>query len=105
VKVFVSSPGDLGDARAIVAHEIEKFNKRKTIENKLVFSAYLYEERTPAAIGDGPQNIVDTEMLPAHDADVVICMFRSRFGTPLQEINPDTGKPYGSGTEYEFFDA
>jgi tetratricopeptide (TPR) repeat protein len=33
-------------------------------------------------------------------------MLWSRFGTEIPDsLNPDTGRPYGSGTEYEFYDA
>lgn len=105
IKVFISSPGDLREARQVVAELLRDFNERPTIRDRYKFSAYLYEEHAPALTGEGPQDVVNEQMLQPRDADIVICMLWSRLGTPLTEINPDTGKPYGSGTEYEFYDA
>ncbi len=105
VRVFVSSPGDLKAEREIADEVIRAFNERSTIRDRYKFSAYLYEEHAPALTGEGPQEVIDQQMLRPQDADIVICLLWARFGTPLAEINPDTGKPYGSGTEYEFYDA
>jgi len=105
VRVFVSSPGDLKAEREIAAAVIRAFNDRSTIRDRYKFSAYLYEEHAPALTGEGPQDVIDQQMLRPSEADMVVCMLWARFGTPLNEINPDTGKPYGSGTEYEFYEA
>ncbi|NDJ62198.1 MAG: tetratricopeptide repeat protein, partial [Chloroflexi bacterium] len=105
VKVFVSSPGDLRPERQVIAEVLREFNERPTIRDRYKFSHYLYEDHAPAQAGEGPQDVVNTQMLEPHEADLVICMYWSRYGTPLEAINPDTGQPYGSGTEWEFYDA
>ncbi len=105
VKVFLSSPGDLYEERQIVAQLIRALNDRATIRDRYKFSPYLFEHNAPAVTGEAPQEVVNEHMLQPHDADIVICMLWSRMGTPLTEINPDTGLPYASGTEYEFYDA
>ncbi|MBK8026107.1 MAG: tetratricopeptide repeat protein [Chloroflexi bacterium] len=105
VKVFVSSPSDLRAERAIVAEVIRIMNERPTIRDRYKFSPYLYEEHAPALTGDGPQEVVNREMIQPQHADILVCMLWSRMGTPLGQINPDTGKPYQSGTEYEFYEA
>jgi tetratricopeptide (TPR) repeat protein len=105
VRVFISSPGDLHEQRRMVAQEIEELNKRAGFRDRYKFVAYLYEQLAPAMTGDGPQDVVNEQMLRPSDADIVVCMLWSRIGTPLAEINPDTGQPYASGTEYEFYDA
>jgi tetratricopeptide (TPR) repeat protein len=105
IKVFVSSPGDLRRERALIIGMIRGMNERPTIRDRYKFSPYLYEEHAPALAGAAPQQVVNQMMLEPHDADLVICMLWSRMGTPLAEINPDTGQPYQSGTEWEFYDA
>jgi tetratricopeptide (TPR) repeat protein len=105
IKVFVSSPGDLRKERALVVGMIRGLNERPSIRDRYKFSPYLYEEHAPALAGTAPQQVVNEAMLEPHDADLVICMLWARMGTPLTEINPDTGQPYQSGTEWEFYDA
>src|SRR5215207_15406 len=105
VKVFVSSPGDLKIERQLVAALIDSFNSRATLRDNYKFTAYLYERFAPAMSGESPQDVVDTQMLRPSETDVVIVMLWSRIGTPLAQINPDTGQVYGSGTEYEFYEA
>ncbi|MDZ4770559.1 MAG: tetratricopeptide repeat protein [Chloroflexota bacterium] len=105
IKVFLSSPSDLRRERAQVAALIRALNERPTIRDKYKFSPYLYEEHAPAQTGQAPQQVVNEGMLQPHDADLVICMLWTRMGTPLAEVNPDTGMPYQSGTEWEFYDA
>ncbi|MCK6577687.1 MAG: tetratricopeptide repeat protein [Anaerolineae bacterium] len=105
VKVFVSSPSDLRKARAVVADVVRALNERPTIRDRYKFSPYLYEEHAPALTGEGPQEVVNREMIQPHHADILVCMLWSRMGTPLSAMNPDTGKPYLSGTEYEFYEA
>ena len=104
VKVFLSSPGDLFQQRQFVGELLRGLNDRATIRDRYKFSPYLYEELAPAMTGEGPQDVVNEQMLEAHDADIVICMFWARMGTQLPNVNPDTGQPYESGTEYEFYD-
>lgn len=124
-KIFISSPSDLRrapdlpddelkaqhpgepkDKRALVAEIIDNFNKRPGYRDKYKFQYYAYEELTPAlTAGDDAQRVVDKQMIKPRDTDIVICMLWSRMGTPLADINPYTGRPYASGTEYEFYDA
>jgi len=107
VTVFVSSPSDLKQEREAVKNLCNEFNNRALMRGKYKFEPLLYEEMVPASAGLSPQEIVDRKMMKASQADIVVCMFWERFGTalPTDNINPDTGEPYGSGTEYEFWDA
>lgn len=105
VKVFVSSPSDLRRERDAVSTLIRTLNERPTIRDRYKFSPYLYEEHAPAVSGEAPQQVINEQMIEPHGADILICMLWSRMGTPLTEVNPDTGKPYLSGTEWEFYNA
>lgn len=120
IRVFISSPSDLrrapddpsaipgepADKRQLVSDVVQALNNRPTLRERYKFIPYLYEELTPPVVGgQEAQKVVDDQMLRPRDTDVVICLFWSRMGTPLTEINPDTKRPYESGTEYEFYDA
>ncbi|MEP7286728.1 MAG: hypothetical protein ABI947_13290 [Chloroflexota bacterium] len=105
IRVFVSSPGDLKAERQLIADLIESFSKRATIRDRYKFTPFLYERFAPAVTGEAPQVVVNEQMLRPSETDIVICILWSRFGTPLAEINPDTGQPYDSGTEFEFYEA
>lgn len=105
VKVFVSSPSDVSRERTLAASVIRALNERPTIRDRYKFSPYLYEEHAPAQAGATPQEVVNREMIQPHNADILICILWSRIGTPLTEINPDTGQAYQSGTEFEFYEA
>src|SRR5688572_16079856 len=82
VRVFISSPGDLHEQRRMVAQDIEELNKRAGFRDRYKFVAYLYEQLAPAMTGDGPQDVVNEQMLRPSDADIVVCMLWSRIGTP-----------------------
>lgn len=107
IRIFVSSPSDLKPEREAISGLVDEFNKDPVFRERYKFIAMLYEEMTPSFIGEIPQEVVNQQMLRASEADLVICMFWSRFGSPLRgiELNPDTNRPYESGTEYEFYDA
>src|SRR5512137_697766 len=91
IKVFVSSPSDLKDERQAVSALVDEFNKVPVVRSRFKFVAYLYEEMTPSFIGEQPQEVVNQQMLRASQADLVVCMFWTRFGSPLHgnDINPD----------------
>src|SRR5262249_31239476 len=55
--------------------------------------------------GRAAQDIVDTYLLDPADADILVCMFWQRMGSPQERLDPETNQPYQSGTEYEFFRA
>src|SRR5689334_20345633 len=120
IRVFISSPSDLrrapddpaaipgepADKRQLVSDVIRALNERPTLRERYKFIPYLYEELTPPVVGgQEAQKVVDDQMLRPSETDVVICLLWSRMGTPLTDINPDTKRPYESGTEYEFYDA
>jgi tetratricopeptide (TPR) repeat protein len=106
MKIFISSPSDLSEERDAIKRVLEDLNNSPTYEARLKLLPFAYEDHAPALVGKGAQNIIDEHMLPVEDADIVICMFWLRMGTPTPDlINPATNQPYQSGTEYEFLTA
>jgi hypothetical protein len=106
LRVFISSPGDLISERAVVKQVLAEFNRSPRYRDLYQLLSYAWEDDAPARIGPPAQSVVDDYMLRPEDADIFICMFGCRMGTPTKGlINPDTGQLYQSGTEYEFFSA
>ena len=101
--VFISSPGDVDEERRIARRVIERCNRLHSVKERYVLRSLAYEEHVPAAVGKGPQSIVDSYMKKASSADIFICVLWHRMGTPV--IDEETGQQFQSGTEYEFIDA
>ncbi len=106
LRVFLSSPGDLFPERDVIKKVIDELNRSPHYQERFKIIAYAYEDRAPAAVGEGAQIAVDRYTIRPDAADIFVCMMWLRMGTETKSlINPDTGKPYQSGTEYEFLTA
>ena len=109
--VFISSPGDVRAERRLAEDTIKRLNSLPQIARRYNFKTLAYEHDVPPEGGKVPQDIVDNYLGKAGEADVYIMILSQRFGTPLQysggelRIDPITGRPYLSGTEYEFLHA
>ena len=93
LKVFISSPGDVGRERVLAGHVLDRlrgdFHRRVTIE------PYFWEHEPMRAVTDYPGNIPEPSSF-----DIVICILWSRLGSPLNErYRRADGSPYASGTE------
>jgi hypothetical protein len=99
VDVFVSCPGDLSEEKDIVKEVCKSINN--TLEKSGIhvsFNVYDWQDIV-GELGWRPQDYINKIF---SDYDIYIGMLWMRFGTPTGAINPDTGKPYESGTEEEF---
>src|SRR4051794_8175645 len=98
IKIFISSPGDLKSERAAITELVREFNEDPVFRVRYKFISYAYENITPAMMGKTPQKIVDETMIRPRDTDLVVCMFWSRFGSPVNaaDINPYTNQTYQS---------
>ena len=100
LKIFVSSPGDVGEERTITERVIERL--RAEFGNRAAIQAFLWEHDAVRAT-ETPQ----AQFIRPSQADIVICILWARLGTRLPEAfarRPD-GSVYESGTAYEFEDA
>src|SRR6266508_5334507 len=105
IRVFISSPGDLVPERAVVRAVLDQLNHSSAFRDRYKFIAYAWEHDVPALMGRTAQDVVDTYLLDPADADILVCMFWQRMGSPQERLDPETQQPYQSGTEYEFFRA
>ncbi|MEZ4414228.1 MAG: tetratricopeptide repeat protein [Gemmatimonadota bacterium] len=99
LRIFVSSPGDVGAERSlahrVVARLQNEFAGRARLE------AVLWEHEPLVAT-----STFQTQIVRPSETDITICILWSRLGTrlPAEFVRPD-GRRYASGTEFEFEDA
>jgi pSer/pThr/pTyr-binding forkhead associated (FHA) protein len=106
VLIFLSSPSDLSEIRDEVKLVISELDGDIRYERRYKFILYAYEDRVPSEVGRAPQSAVDHYMLPPDKADIFICLFWKRLGSPTKErIDNATGQSYPSGTVYELLTA
>lgn len=98
LSIFISSPGDLPSTRQR-AREVMYSMSGMSIEGlKVIFQPMLYEDHTPAMVGEAPQQAVDYFLGTADQMDIYVGMFGSRMGSPVVV----KGRRIPSGTRYEF---
>lgn len=100
-RIFVSSPGDVGREREIVARILKRVEGR--LGDRVRLEGYFWEHE-PMLMnrGDFQENIEE----PA-SCDLVVCILWSRLGSRLHpgRHRREDGTPFSSGTEYEFENA
>lgn len=100
VRIFVSSPGDVGHERRRVDRVVERLN------GEFAGVAQLETIRWETEFYRADATF-QTQIPAASDCDIVVAIFRARLGTELPpdfERLPD-GSPYPSGTAYEVLSA
>ena len=99
LRIFVSSPGDVGRERVIASHVLKRLQGE--FSRRVNLLPYFWEHEPMRATTDFQGNIPKPS-----EFDIVICILWSRLGSPLNEkYRRADGTPYASGTEYEFEDA
>ena len=96
IRLFISSPGDVGEERVIAERVIERLGGEfgRSVELK----PYLWEHEPLRATQDFQAQIVSPE-----DCDIVVCILWSRLGTRLSgDFKRSDGSTFSSGTEWEF---
>src|SRR5262249_19707407 len=95
-KVFISSPGDVGEERIIAERILRRLADR--FAGVVAIESIIWEHEPLAAT-----DTFQAQIPPTSESDVVVCILWARLGTrlPAQITRPD-GTPYESGTEYEF---
>jgi len=92
LKIFVGSPNDVNEERAIVKKVVDEFN----ITSPKLFGIYLdligWEKHVYPSIGEDPQDVINKQI--ADDYDIYLGIMWARFGTPTKRDE--------SGTKEEF---
>lgn len=97
IKIILTSPGDVPDARAEAEWQIASLNREREIDAAFRLRVLRWED-APSIIGEEPQEVVNKYTGRAREADIVVCIFGRRFGTEVRI--PGVNSP--SGTFYEF---
>ncbi len=102
LRVFLASPSDVPDERKRVQQIIEAMNKAEARTLGITFELLKWEDAAP---GMGRPEQVLLDQLAPEKWDIFIGVLWLRFGSGTGGIDPDTQKPYLSGTEEEFKEA
>ena len=105
-RIFLSSPGDCVEERSAVHAVIAKLNIDPLVSafTRLEVVAWDWGAGVPLEALCSPQLSVNRHLPTPDDCALFLGIFNCRFGTPLpdREFRKLDGKPYQSGSEYEF---
>lgn len=90
-RVFVSTPGDVTAEQSIIDEILNEWNLHHGPQEKARLESVRWKTHTYPAVGARPQALINRQAFD--QADLVVALFWTRFGSP-------TGK-YDSGTEEE----
>jgi predicted ATPase len=111
IRIFLSSPGDVAEERAIVTEQVMHFlaydpfvRGRATVE---LVAWDAPSGGAPMPWGDTPQASVNTYLPLPSTCDIVVSALWARLGTPppFPQFQTEAGEPFGSGTLWELEDA
>ncbi len=105
-RIFLSSPGDCVEERNTVHDVVARVNADPLVSvfTRLEVVAWDWGAGVPLEVLSSPQTSVNRHLPTPDDCDLFLGIFNCRFGTPLpdREFRKLNGKPYQSGSEYEF---
>lgn len=92
-KVLLSAPSDAEAECNAAEEELHRINRMHCSETGIDFFPTDWRRDSRADSGDEPQRLLNKQIV--EDADIILAIFKERFGTPTSK--------YGSGTEEEIF--
>ncbi len=99
LRIFISSPGDVGQERVIAGRVIERLAGE--FGDSVTLDAVLWEHEPMRATSHFQEQIIRPS-----ETDIVVCILWSRLGSRLPEgFRRADGSTFASGTEWEFEDA
>ena len=109
-RIFISSPGDVDNERELARALIkEKLPYLTAFRDLVTFDVVTWDDpavRVPMLANKTPQESVNRMIKRPANCDIVVVILWSHLGTPLPDtILKEDGKPYRSGTEWEYLDA
>jgi hypothetical protein len=109
LRIFISSPGDVGDERRLAREIIEALPRDPAYRGKITSEAVAYDDPdapSPMPAGITPQLGVNLYKGPASACDLTLVILWSRLGTPVSaDCLRSDGSRYESGTVSEYENA
>jgi formylglycine-generating enzyme required for sulfatase activity/energy-coupling factor transporter ATP-binding protein EcfA2 len=108
-RIFLSSPGDVADERALARRVLNTLPKEPQFQGQVHIEEVSWDNpgaSTPLDAHLNPQEAIDQRRPKPSECDIVVIVLWARMGTPMpvEYTKPDGGR-YVSGTEYEYLDA
>ena len=109
LRIFLSSPGDVGEERQIARNLVEALPEQPLLKGRVTLEIFAYdnpEAPAPMSAGETPQASVNRYLGRPADCDLTIVVLWSKLGTPLPpDLTRHDGTRYESGTVWELEDA
>ncbi len=112
IRIFLASPNDVSEERAQARHLIkDDLPTLPLLKDEVWLKLVAWEDptsRAPMPATLSPQKAIELGIPRPAACDIVVVVFWSRMGTPLDEERhglKDGKRPYWSGTEWEYEDA
>ncbi len=109
LRVFLASPGDVADERALALRALEGLAYDPFLRGRIVIETVAWDKPggdTLMLATMTPQEAISKQRPKPSECDIVVVIFWSRMGTPsLSEYVKPNGAPYLSGTEWEYLGA
>ncbi len=87
-KIFLASPSDVGDERAMAREAIGKWNELHSEKHGIVMQAIGWDSHSYPSMAYTPQEVINQQVLD--DADLLIGIFWSRIGRPTEKHESGT---------------
>ncbi len=101
LKVFIASPGDVADERRAIRQVVAEWNAVHAEDRGTVLLPVGWETDASPLMGDGPQAVINRQLLDGYD--LLVGVFWNRLGTPTEtaasgtaeeiELHVRAGKP------------
>ncbi|MEO6833688.1 MAG: hypothetical protein ABI378_13765 [Chitinophagaceae bacterium] len=102
VQVFVSCTSEVEHEVQLIKDACEELNRNyEKADCPIRFHVKYWRDKT--GLMGTPAQAQINDWIKGYD--FYIGILRSRFGTPTEEVNPETGEKYNSGTEQEYYEA
>ena len=108
VRIFISSPGDVHEERALIIESI-KGHQQRSLCRRVYLEPIAWDgldSRVPMEATLSPQEAINRGLPLPSQCDAALVLFWARMGSPLAgDEKKQDGSQYLSGTEWEFCDA
>ena len=87
-QIIIASPNDVANERNIISKTIYEWNTINTYKDKIVLLPVRWETHSSPEMGNGPQEILNDQILKM--SDLLIGVFWTRLGTPTENAESGT---------------